>query len=131
MYVLHKNGLTGKDWRIVKNLNENLSAKIRTQYGLTRKIHIKDSIRQGGVLSVLEYANLMDEIAKNLIIENQGIFNIWGNKITGCLLWMDDVALIHHDKKELKAMLDTTEEISRRYHIQFGREKSQILTMKR
>ncbi len=129
LYVLHKNGLTGKDWRIVKNLNENLTAKIRTQYGKTRKINIRDSIRQGGVLSVIEYANLIDEISKHLTKENQGKLNIWGNTITGCLLWMDDVALIHHDKKELKAMLETTEEIAKRYHIKFGKEKSQILTL--
>ena len=44
-------GLTGKDWNILKHINENLTATIRTQYGNTRTIKIKDSIRQGGVLS--------------------------------------------------------------------------------
>ena len=28
LYVLHKNGLNGTNWRIVKHLNENLTAKI-------------------------------------------------------------------------------------------------------
>jgi len=36
---------------------------------------------------------------------------------------------LHHDKKELKAMLETTEEIAKIYHIKFGKEKSQILTL--
>ena len=49
--------------RMIKNLNSNLTAKIQIRYGLTRKIEIKDSIRQGGVLSVIEYATLIDEIA--------------------------------------------------------------------
>jgi hypothetical protein len=50
----------------MKKLNENLSATIRTKYGTTRNIQIRDSIRQGGVLSVIEYANMMDEYLKNL-----------------------------------------------------------------
>ena len=53
LYVMHKNGITGKNWRIVKNLNNNLTARIRTNEGLTRKIQIKDSIRPRGVLSVI------------------------------------------------------------------------------
>ena len=36
-----------------KNINQNLTGKIRTNTGLTREIPIKDSIRQGGVLSVI------------------------------------------------------------------------------
>ena len=47
----------------------------------------------------------------------------------GCLLWMDDVVLIHHDKEEIQKMLNITNEIAKRYHIKFGKEKSQILTI--
>ena len=42
---------------------------------------------------------------------------------------MDDVVLIHHDKEELQKMLNTTNDIARRFHIKFGREKSQLLTI--
>ena len=42
---------------------------------------------------------------------------------------MDDVALNHQDQEELKAMVETTNEIAKRYHITFGKEKSQILTI--
>jgi hypothetical protein len=129
LYVTHKNGLKGKNWRIVKALNSNLTAKIRTKNGSTRTINIKDSIRQGGVLSVIEYANLMDEIAKELENEKNGLQKIWNNDIPGCLLWMDDVALIHHDREILQKMLDITDDIAKRYHIQFGKEKSQVITI--
>ena len=47
-----------------KKLDENLTTRIQTKYGSTRNIKIKDSIRQGGVLSILLYALLMDEISK-------------------------------------------------------------------
>ena len=89
MYTVHNNGLEEKNWKIVKELNSNLTAKVRTKYGLTRTIQIRDSIRQGGVLSVIEYANLMDEIAKELQEKSAGYQKIWSNTTMGCLLWMD------------------------------------------
>ena len=121
--------LKRKKRKIVKELNSNLIAKVRTKYGLTRTIQIRDSIRQGGVLSVIEYANLMDEIAKELQEHFTGYQKIWNNTTMGCLLWMDDVVLIHHDKEEIQKMLNITNEIAKRYHIKFGKEKSQILTI--
>ena len=42
---------------------------------------------------------------------------------------MDDVALIHHDKDELQRMLNITDDTAKKYHIQFGREKSQVITV--
>ena len=129
LYTAHKHGLKGKNWRIMKELNNNLTATVRTEVGNTRTIKIRDSIRQGGVLSVIEYANLIDEIAKELKERTVGNQKLWSNNISGCLLWMDDVALIHHDKDELQKMLDITDDIAKRYHIKFGKEKSQILTI--
>ena len=88
LYALNKSGLKEKEWNLVKNINKNLTAKIRTKFGKTRPIKIKDSIRQGGVLSVIEYANLIDEIAREIKEENTGITKIGDNQIHGCLLWM-------------------------------------------
>ena len=56
IYTLDKNGVHDKNLRMIKKINSNLTARIQTRYGLTRKINIRDSIRQGGVLSVIEYA---------------------------------------------------------------------------
>ncbi len=129
LYTAHKSGVKGKDLRIIKEINSNLTATIKTKHGNTRSISIKNSIRQGGVLSVIEYANLMDEISKEIIDSNTGHLKYQKYSIPGCLLWMDDVVLIHHDKDQLQKMLDITDDISKRYHIKFGKEKSQILTI--
>ena len=64
MYALDSSGVKSKEWSIAKKLNDNLTASVKTQHGQTRQIHIKDSIRQGGILSVLEYAKVIDEIIK-------------------------------------------------------------------
>ena len=73
MHSMHESGLTGPTWNIVRKLNQNLTARIKTKDGLTREISIKDSIRQGGVLSVIEYADVMDKIAKEIYKLNLGI----------------------------------------------------------
>ena len=126
LYVLHKNGVKGKNLQMVQKLNSNLSAKIHTRHGLTREIRIRDSIRQGGVLSVVEYATLIDEISKELKIHDLGVTTEAGEKINS-LLWMDDVCLIHHDPKILQEMLDITNHVALKYHIEFGAAKCKVV----
>ena len=128
MYALNKNGLKGPIWNIVRKLNLNLKGVIKTKDGPTRTIAIQDSIRQGGVLSVLMYALLMDEIAKELKRQDKGCPLPPTNEKIGCLLWMDDVVLLSENDKELQEMLDITNNIAKRYHIVFGKEKSKIMT---
>ena len=104
---MHKSGITGELLRLVKKINENLTATIETKYGDTRKIQ-KDSISQGGVFAVVAYANLMDEIAKEIKENKENLITIGNNEKPRCLLWMDDVVLLHTDKKQMQEMLNTT-----------------------
>ena len=129
MYVMNKEGLKSNLWNLVRKLNQNLTARIQTHHGLTRPIQIRDSIRQGGVLSVAQYALLMDEINKEIEINAKGITVPNTEKKVGCLLWMDDVALISTEEKELQEMLNITNDISKRYHIEFGKAKSKVMTI--
>ena len=71
LYVLHKNGVKGKNLHMVQKLNSNLTAKIHTRHGLTREIRIRDSIRQGGVLSVVEYEMKSQKSSKYTTWESQ------------------------------------------------------------
>ena len=127
MYVMHREGVTTNLWTIIRKLNQNLTARIRTKDGLTRAINIKDSIRQGGVLSVAQYALLMDEISKELNKVTKGVKMPNSDRRIADLLWVDDVALFSTDEKELQQMLDLTDEAAKRYRIEFGKEKSKVL----
>ena len=129
MEVLHKQGLTVNHWTMVKKLNENLTAKIQTKYGLTRLIQIRDSIRQGGVLSTTMYGIIMDEISKEIGKEKLGIKITEDGEEKGTLLWVDDVFLLTLEG-ELQKPLDITNEVSNKYHIEYGDAKSNILPIK-
>ncbi len=111
----------------IRKLNQNLTARIRTKDGLTRPVKIKDSIRQGGVLSVAQNALLMDEISKEMTKESVGIALPNTQEKIGDLLWVDNVALMSTDEKELQRMLNITDEVAKRYRIEFGKEKSKVL----
>jgi len=129
MYILDKNGIKGKLWLLIKRINENLTARIRTMFGLTRKIKIRDSIRQGGVLAPLMYAVMMDEINKEIEKHSLGIEFKTALMIIGCLLWMDDVVLASTDAKEMQRMLNITDNITQRYHIEFGESKTKTMVI--
>ena len=79
------------------------------------------------MLAVVAYANLMDEIAKEIKQNKENLIPIGNNEKPGCLLWMDDVVLLHTDKKQMQEMLNTTHEIASRYRIKFGAAKSKVL----
>ena len=111
---------------MIKKINSNLTARIQTRYGLTRKNQHKDSIRQGGLLSVIEHATLIDEIAKELQQRNLGI-ETQQKYILDSLLWIDDVCLIHHDLQKLQEILDVTNHVANKYHIQFGAAKCNVV----
>ena len=130
MHAMHNNGLTGPLWNITRKMNLNLKATIKTKHGLTRPISIRDSIRQGGVLSGLQYALVMDEIAKEITKTNKGC-PIPGNPNDklGCLLWMDDVVLVTNNELEIQELLDITHATAGKYHIEFGQEKSKYMTI--
>ena len=127
LYVLHKNGVKNRLWNLIKSLNSNLKTAIQTKYGLTRQINIKDSIRQGGVLSVSLYALLMDEISKDMSQTDLGIQIPGSDTRIPCLLWMDDVLLIETTRENNQALLNITDNTSKKYHIEFGMPKTKYL----
>ena len=128
MYVLEKEGIKDTTWSLIRKLNEDLTAQIETKHGTTRVIRMKDNIRQGGVLSVIMYAALMDEIAKEIDKRGLGV-TIAPNRKIGCLLWMDDVVFITEKHQEMQEMLDIAHTAATRYRLKFGEEKSKSMTI--
>ena len=127
LYNMYNRGVQGATWNMIRKLNQNLKAEVKTKHGNSRSITIKDSIRQGGVLSVMMYSAMMDEIAKKVTEMNKGIKIGNQDSRVGCLLWMDDVALISDTREEAQELLDITNEIANTYHLEFGAEKSKVM----
>ena len=69
----------------------------------------------------------MDEINKEIEKEKIGITVDELNEIIGCLLWVDDVVLIAESAEQMQKMLDITNQIAGKYHIEFGEAKSNVM----
>ena len=71
----------------------------------------------------------MDEIAKEINKQEKGCPLPGHQQKLGCLLWMDDVVLITDKKNEIQELLDITNQIAGKYHLEFGAEKSKCMTI--
>ena len=121
-----QNGVSKNNLEIIRKLNTGLTSQIQTKHGLTWK-KITDSIRQGGVLSVIDYETLMDEINKEITEKDKGLELRSGGKLID-RLWMDDVLLIHEHTREAQKMLDVINHIAQKT-IAFGAPKCKAVEL--
>ena len=68
---------------------------------------------------------MIGEIAKALQAQNMGIEEP-GIGILGCLLWMDDVALIHNSP-QISENAKYHKDIAQRYQIEFGAGRCKVV----
>ena len=64
--IMWEKGLRGKSWRILRNLNQNLKAKINTRYGPTRIIEMEIGGKQGSRLTGRMFSKLMDMLQEEI-----------------------------------------------------------------
>ena len=69
----------------------------------------------------------MDEINKEIQGTDLGIKIPNTETNIACLLWMDDVLLLETRPEEKQELLNITNKVAEKYHIKFGREKSQTM----
>ena len=122
MYAMYTNGLKSRLWKMVQLLTKTYTAQVKTKFGLTNTFSVTNTVRQGGVLAVTQYALMMDEVAKEINNRNIGIEMDNGKKI-GCLLWVDDIVLLSNTKREMQKLLNITNSIATKYRLQFSPEK--------
>ena len=122
---LWSKGIRGKIWRIIRNLNNNLTSKIKTRFGYTRNIKIEESLRQGGVLSGTEFASLIDCAEDELKAAGLGVQ--YGDTLLSSLLLMDDIILLAESPQQLQSMLDTMDKFASKHHLTYNLSKSKVM----
>ena len=125
LHVMKERGCNMEDWVYMDALNENNKVKIKTTFGLTSDIQTGTIIKQGGVLSPIQFSLLIDEIGKNLASKDKGLILI--EQGVPCLLWVDDIVTMHTELEEVQTMLDIIYEMSNKYNYKFGMDKSKHL----
>lgn len=133
LHVISNRGIVDKMWNLVKKLNTGLKVSVQTKYGSTNEIPIQGSIRQGGVTSGTLFATQMDDIAIEIDLMYYGIEiedEIEEEEDTiGALIWMDDVIFLSEDPEELQKMLDIADKVAKKYHMEYGPDKSKVMVV--
>ena len=86
---------------------------------------MKDNIRQGGVLSVAEYATMVDNMCETIVNSNMGAK--YGHITISALLLMDDITLISNTPTELQSMLGIIHMQAMKFHVRFGDDKCKVM----
>ena len=126
MEILWENGVKGKLWRLVKNMNEKLSARVKTRYGLTRLIEREMGGRQGGSLIVTMFSKLMDTQAEDMETNERTKIKI-NNMNIGSFLFVDDVATVAEGYEQQEATLDAVDEFAKKHKLEWGTDKCNVM----
>ena len=102
--TMWEKGLRGKSWRILANLNKDLSATIKTKVGETREIQMEIGGKQGSRLTGRMFSKLIDLLAEDFIKSGEG-FTLTKDLIIPILLWVDDVVTLIEGKENQETSL--------------------------
>ena len=125
LVAMHDNGVTGKVWRLVKCLNEGLTARISTKSGLTQEIRRETGWKQGGKLMVPLFAKMMDTLASDMMANGMGI--TIGNSTIPSLLFVDDNVLFAEGEVQQEATLNNVNEFAAKHKIEWGTPKCKTM----
>ena len=118
MVQVWEHGFKGKAWRLMKALNTNLTAVIKTRHGITREIKRNAGGKQGGKNFGFLFAKLMDLLSE----EAQGDENLgitWGLLKLAFLLWVDDVVSFAEGKLQQSYTLNVVDEFAKKHKLKW------------
>ena len=124
--IVWDEGIRGKLWRLLKNMNSDLKARVKTKYGLTEEIEMEIGGRQGSRNTGRLFSKLMDMLAKESLDGDKG-FNVFENLVIPMLLWVDDVTTFANGHTEQLKILDRIDQFAKDHKIRWGREKCQVM----
>ena len=125
LVTVWERGLKGKLWRLMKRLNTNLTAKIKTRHGLTEEIQRKAGGKQGGKNFGFLFAKMMDVLAEDA--EKDDKLGVEFEEMRIALLeWVDDVATFAIGSIQQNYTLACVNEFAVKHKLRCGERKSEM-----
>ena len=122
--LLHKlwaRGVQCSAWRVCASLLTSTSSRVRLQSGLSPAFSEAAGVRQGSILSPIEFLVFIDSLAHELSA-------LPGVKLTcsrgavglSCLLYADDIAIVAESEDDMQRALEIAEQWAHRWRLSFG-----------
>ena len=109
-------GLQGKSWRILRNMNKDLKATVKTKHGLTHEFEMEIGGRQGSKNTGCLFSKTMDRLAERLLSTEIG-FRLTIYIQIPVLLWVDDVLSLIEGKEDQRKMLQHIDQFAKDHKI--------------
>ena len=126
--ILWERGLRGKVWRILKNMNSDLKATVKTKFGLTEEIIMEIGGRQGSRLTGRMFSKMMDLLSEEAQTTNKG-FKLFDDLTIAFLLWVDDVVSLAETPNEQWSVLQHMDQFAMDHKLKWGQEKCQVMNV--
>ena len=126
LHVLWKRGIRGKVWRITKALNEDLTSRVKTPYGISREIKREVGGKQGGKIMTTMFSKTMDVISEIMEQKNDLGIQISDLKLAA-LLFVDDVTTITDNYVKQEKTLETMHDFAEMHSIKWSADKCAVM----
>ena len=121
MYRLLTYGITGKIYRAIQSLYNNITSCVCVNNYLTNVFPVTSGVKQGDTLSPTLFCIYINDLAITLKGKGIGI-NVNGQYVC-LLLYADDLVLLAENEKDLQMLLDITQEWCHKWKLNINREK--------
>ena len=125
-YAMYKSGVHGKLWRLMRSINDNLTAKVNTKVGLTREIQRETGGKQGGKLMVTLFAKMMDTLAEDMMEDSSLGIEIGQSRISS-MLYVDDSMTFAEGYQQQEKTLQEVNEFSLKHKLEWGPDKCKTM----
>ena len=124
--IMWEKGLRGKTWRILRNLNSDLKALVKTRHGPTETIDMEIGGKQGSRLTGRMFAKMMDMLAEEIQPTNEG-YKLNDKLTIPVLLWVDDVVSCVDNTDDQNNMLKTIADFAVKHKLKWGADKCNVM----
>ena len=111
--------------RLLLNMYINQRLRVKWNNVMSNNFHVKNGVKQGGVISPVFYCIYMDELLRELLNSNVGCY--MGGQFAGAFAYADDLTLLAPSVQALKLMTDICTNYAARYDVLFNAKKSQLI----
>jgi hypothetical protein len=123
--VLLKKSLCPFVTRLLLCMYKQQTANVKWQNSLSQSFHVKNGVKQGGVISPVIFTIYMDALLTKLEAKGAGC---WMDGLyVGGLAYADDVILLAPSRKGLITMLDICSVYAQEFDVKFNASKSKLL----
>ena len=122
LHLLMERGLDQKNTSYLKELNRGYHVSIKTPHGVTKLVSCEDVLKQGSVLSPIQFGMSTDEIANQL--EKADLGAVLGERKIPCTLWVDDIQCANLNYCDAQKSVDIISDTADKYKTKFGMNKT-------